>query len=76
MAEVEGTVSGLRPQGQETPFASLRTGAFPFARLTDYDVRVALLAAHGLLDDHGLVGQFAQSAEEEITEARGQAMEP
>lgn len=57
-------------------FAALRDGAFPFDGLTDYEVRVALHEAHGVLDDNGLVNDFVQRAEEAIVEARGQAIEP
>jgi hypothetical protein len=61
---------------REPWFAGLRAGAFPFAGLTEYDVRVALHEALGVLDDHGFVDEFVQRAEEAITEAKAQAMEP
>jgi hypothetical protein len=57
-------------------FDALRRGEFPFDGLSDYDVRVALFAAHGVLDDHGLVDRFAYQAEEDIVEARAQASAP
>lgn len=57
-------------------FSTLYEGAFPFAALSDYDVRVALHQAHGVLDDHGLLNEFAAAAEEAIVEAHGQTREP
>jgi hypothetical protein len=54
----------------------LCAAAFPFDALTEYDVRVALHEAIGVLDDAGLLDGFAQRAEEAISEAKAQAMEP
>ena len=61
------------PQAR-TLFHDLLDSAFD--RLTASELRAALYEAAGVLDDHGLMREFALRAEEAIIEGRGQAMEP
>ena len=59
----------MSSSGSESLFASL--SGLAFDRLTEHEVRVALLEAAGILDNHDLIHEFACRAEEAIIEGRG-----